>query len=805
MLSGFSRFLLVTVLVAAVWGPIGTAAAAPAVVSTDPGLTPAQAAAALQVLNDPQRRAAVMATLEAIAKASPAPSSVAATQAAALPATAEPSASAPAALASAGSASAAPGAAAPAQKVSLAPGSLGAAVLVSATGFVGQLSAEALRAASRVRSIPLLWGWMVVMATNPVAQGLLRQAAWRVALAAICGLLLQYAAQLLVRHPIEVLEGHATGPAPPSGDAPELEAEDAPTPRRIHPKVAAAILLRRFPLVLARFFFDLLPVLAFAIGGHIFAATPLAGTEQTRLIVLAMIDAYAVCGAVFCFVRMLVSPEVGRLRLLQVSDATAAWVMRWTRRIVLVFVFSYTIAEVGAVLGMSMPAHDGLLKMAGLVNHIFLAIMVLQKRRAVKRRLSAPAGATGTVARLRNAVAPIWHWIALFFLAALWFVWAVEIRNGFAKVLHFFIVFVVVAIVSRLVLIVLLGSAERLMRPSPDMAERYPGLPARLRIYHPLVAGVIRGIVYVVAGIFLLQFWGMDVITWFQESFIGVRLAAGLCTMIITVLLALLVWEAANAGIEAHLVRLSREQQVAKSARLRTLTPLLRSAMLVAIVVFAGLTVLSEIGINIAPLLAGAGIIGVAIGFGSQKLVQDLITGIFLLLENAMQVGDWVTVSGLSGTVENLSVRTIRLRAGDGSVHIIPFSAVTSVTNTNRGLGNAAVSVTVSYEEEPDHVMDVLRQIAADMRKDPDYASRMLSDIQLWGVDKVDGASVTIAGQIPCTDSGRWPVQREFNRQVRIRFHELGIAIFNPVQTYVVPAMRTQQPRALPPQERAAE
>ena len=128
---------------------------------------------------------------------------------------------------------------------------------------------------------------------------------------------------------------------------------------------------------------------------------------------------------------------------------------------------------------------------------------------------------------------------------------------------------------------------------------------------------------------------------------------------------------------------------MARSARLRTLLPLLRSALLITIVVVAGLMVLSEIGINIAPLLAGAGIIGVAIGFGSQKLVQDLITGIFLLLENAMQVGDTVTVSGLSGTVENLSVRTIRLRAGDGSVHIIPFSSVTSVTNINRGLGNA--------------------------------------------------------------------------------------------------------------------
>ena len=103
---------------------------------------------------------------------------------------------------------------------------------------------------------------------------------------------------------------------------------------------------------------------------------------------------------------------------------------------------------------------------------------------------------------------------------------------------------------------------------------------------------------------------------------------------------------------------------------------------MVVIATVTALMALSEIGVNIAPLLAGAGILGVAIGFGSQKLVQDLITGIFLLLENAMQVGDWVTVSGLSGSVEALSVRTIKLRASDGSVHLIPFSAVTSVPSS---------------------------------------------------------------------------------------------------------------------------
>ncbi len=148
-----------------------------------------------------------------------------------------------------------------------------------------------------------------------------------------------------------------------------------------------------------------------------------------------------------------------------------------------------------------------------------------------------------------------------------------------------------------------------------------------------------------------------------------------------------------------------------------------------------------------------------------------------------MQVGDTVTVSGLTGSVEALSVRTIRLRAGDGSVHIIPFSAVTSVTNLNRGLGNASVTVSVAYDEDTDRVADELKAILAGMRSDPDMSAKMLSDFQLWGVDKVDGASVTIAGQVVCTDSGRWAVQREFNRRMKRRFQELGIRIFNPVQT----------------------
>jgi len=271
--------------------------------------------------------------------------------------------------------------------------------------------------------------------------------------------------------------------------------------------------------------------------------------------------------------------------------------------------------------------------------------------------------------------------------------------------------------------------------------------------------------------------------------------------LLIAGILAVVIWEAVNAWIDRKIAGMSARGEYARAARLRTLLPLLHTTLLVVIMLIVGFTALSQLGVNIAPLLAGAGILGVAVGFGSQKLVQDVITGIFLLLENTMQVGDWVTVSGLSGKVENLSIRTIRLRAGDGSVHVIPFSSVTTVTNTNKGIGNAAVSVTVAFSEDPDRVGAVLKEIGAGMREDPAFKGEILDDFALWGVDKVDGATFTVLGQIPCKDTGRWGVQREFNRRIKQRFEELGIAIALPAQSVVL-----QRPnRSLPDAEAREE
>ena len=828
MMRRLPLFALLLVLLVAV-PRAGTRAATP-----ETGLDAAQARQALSVLRNPAQLAALEAALQAIARPPPPHAPL---PGAAAPAATQPAAAKPAAPTATQPAAAKPAAAVVKPPMRLNPNGLGAAVLIGASQFLATVSRRVTRSLDAAQSLPLLWGWFEVMATNPLARSLAQEAAWRAAVVMALGLAAEAATRRLLRRPAapeaplaesplaesplaesplaqsqgaEAPVGEPTraGPTPPQpAPAPEEAGESgaiAPDEASLRSDAEAEARAergdleppdrrerirdraRRLGRALARFARDVVPILVFALVGHIATATRLGGSDEPRLIVLAVVDGYALWRVIVALVRLLVAPDAARLRLLRMSDATAAWTLHWLAWIAAVAVFGYAIGQVGLLLGMSQPASEALLKIAGLINHVFAAVMIFQKRRAVRAWLRPPEGSRGAFARTRSALAPVWHWIVLGLLTAEWLVWAIELRHGYTAMLRGVIVVLLVGVGTRILQTELHGVMNRALHPGPAVSARYPGLEARLALYHPVLAVLVRLLVLLTGLVLVLELLGVGVIGWATGSALGQRLLSGIATIGFTLLAALVVWEGVNAAIQRHLIRLSRDGHLARAARLRTLMPLLRTTLSVAVGVVAGLTVLSQIGLDVAPLLAGAGIIGVAIGFGSQKLVQDLITGIFLLLENAMQVGDWVTVSGLSGSVENLSVRTIRLRAADGSVHIIPFSSVTSVTNTNRGLGNAAVAVTLAYAEDTDKAGAELKAIAAAMRREDDFATMMLSELQLWGVDRLDGAAATLAGQIPCTASGRWPVQREFNRRVKQRFQELGIALYNPSQSWLM-------------------
>ena len=249
---------------------------------------------------------------------------------------------------------------------------------------------------------------------------------------------------------------------------------------------------------------------------------------------------------------------------------------------------------------------------------------------------------------------------------------------------------------------------------------------------------------------------------------------------------AITVWEVANAAIARYLTKLSRDAKAARSARVRTLLPMLRTVLSVTIMVFVALNVLTEIGVNVAPLIAGAGVVGLAIGFGSQTLVRDVITGVFLLFEDAVAVGDVVSVGGLAGVVEQLSIRSIKLRAQDGSIHIIPFSAVTTVTNMTRDFSFAVLDVSVAYGEDTDRVVQVMKEVAAEIRLDPKFAPIIRDEMEMLGVERLADSGVLIRARIKGEPTARWSVGREFNRRIKQRFDQLGIEIPYPHQKLVI-------------------
>ena len=615
-------------------------------------LTPDQARRALDTLQDDNKRAQMIDTLRAIANAS--------TQAHAVPPAPDP-----------------------APAIPLAADSLGAQLLLTVSEQVGEISHEIAGMARTLTHFPAFYYWALRTANDPSAYNRLLDIAWKLALVFGCAFAAEWLIFRVLKRPVALLEARlpqaARAPAqtlamvdPPSSAA-DVVAEPELRQRRLSLARAWQSLVR-LPFVLGRLMLELLPVLVFVGVATMLLGTEIGDLSTTRLVILAVVNAYALSRGLTCVARALAGP----CGLFRVRAETAAYIEIWTRRIVTVGVSGIALANVALLLGLHRAGYVALLRLVMLIVHLFIVVIILQCRRPVAQAIRAPAGRSGAAAGTRNRVAGLWHYLAIVLDLALWAVWALNIRNGYALLLQYFAGTVAVVLMTRLATIVVLSLIDRGFRISPEILHRFPGLEVRANRYLPLLRKIVSAVIAFIGFVALLEVWGVDAIVWFYGGQIGSRLLSAIVTIGIAVVAAAAIWEASNALLDRQLNMLSRDGHFARAARLRTFQPMLRTVLLCLIVTVVGLTALSEIGVNVAPLLAGAGIVGIAIGFGSQKLVQDLITGLFLLLENTVQVGDNVNVSGLSGTVENVSIRTIRLRAGDGSLHIVPFSAVTT-------------------------------------------------------------------------------------------------------------------------------
>ncbi len=220
--------------------------------------------------------------------------------------------------------------------------------------------------------------------------------------------------------------------------------------------------------------------------------------------------------------------------------------------------------------------------------------------------------------------------------------------------------------------------------------------------------------------------------------------------------------------------------------RAETLGRIFKQVSLVIIGLVAGMLIMKELGFEIGPMIAGAGIAGLAIGFGAQNLVRDIITGFFLLLENQMRVGDVVEIAGKSGLVEQINLRTTVLRDLEGRVHTIPNGVIETVTNRTVGWSRIVIDVGVAYKENVDRVMEVLTEVGKSMEEDPAWKAKILEPLGVLGVDSFGSSSVDIRIMFKTVPLQQWTVGRELRRRIKNRFDELGIEIpFPHVTLYV--------------------
>ena len=537
----------------------------------------------------------------------------------------------------------------------------------------------------------------------------------------------------------------------------------------------------RLPFLVARTFIDVVPIAAFAATAYLIL-TFLDPTETTRLLALALVNASVIARAVMAITRMIFVPTAAGLRVLTIDNENANYIVLWVRRFTNVGVYGYFLAEVALLLGIPLSGYLALVNTIGFLIVVLAVIFVLQIRQTVAGWVAGrEGGALPALSVARRRFADLWHVLAIVYLVGVYGVWALGISGGFEFILRASTLSLVILTIAKILMILSNTAVRKGFGVRPETLSRYPGLAARTNRYFAILETAIVSMISVIAVFAILQAWGVDAFGWVRTD-AGRRILGSAVSSGLVIVVAVILWEVVSTVIERYLAR-GEDGNREVSARAKTLLPLLRKALLLVVGTIVVLIVLSEIGVDIGPLLAGAGVIGLAVGFGAQTLVKDVITGVFILAENQFAIGDIVRVNEKSGAVEEITIRTLRLRDLSGNVHIIPFSSVSMVENMTKDFSRYIFDVGIAYREDVDEVIEVLRSLGEGMQADPYYGPMINEPIEIMGVQRFDDSAVVVRARFTTKPIKQWQIGREFNRRMKQKFDELGIEIPFPHQT----------------------
>jgi len=530
------------------------------------------------------------------------------------------------------------------------------------------------------------------------------------------------------------------------------------------------------------------PIFAFGVVAH--GALPLLSAHPaSQIIAASLINASLVCMLLLLAAQTLLAPRSPNLRLLSLADGFARYSYVWLRRFIMIVAFSYVVFHNQLLLQIPGAIYGTIERLIGFIVAVMAIVLVLQNRKPVANWLKGNGAFKGdgqvhaAVATTRYLIAEIWPLFAVFYVISTYLIWALDIPGGFALLLRGALVTTFLLAIAR----PLAYGVHRFLGQNADIGlayrHRYPAFERRVNRYLALLRRFVVSLIYFGITLALVHVWGIDLFGWisslFSDAFWDKARKIG-WMLLITVL----IWELANTLIENYLEAADKAgNKLERSGRARTVLPLLRTVLFVIIGIIVVLTSLSTLGVDVTPMLAAAGVIGIAVGFGSQKLVQDVIGGIFILFQDTIAVGDFIEVAGHEGLVEKLTLRTVHMRDLVGVAHTVPISEVTTIKNYTKGYSCADLTITAAYKEDIDQVLDVIREVGEDLRTSGELASDILQPIEVLGLDEFGDSAVVCKARIRTKKMKHLPVKRAFNRLLKLRFDELGIEIPFPHQT----------------------
>lgn len=551
-----------------------------------------------------------------------------------------------------------------------------------------------------------------------------------------------------------------------------LRTVGVPYYRWIGRRAVAAGFVERSLLLVASVFVDALMIVLAWAAGYVFALQ--FGTSGVMNIQQTLyLNAFFAIELAKVALRALFSPAQPPLRVLPIPDEAAAYWYFWLSRIV--STLGYTFLFIAPIVAAAVtPGAAQAVRIVVAFTTLMMAIaIVLQNKSRVRARLAERTDAVSNdlLSAIYAFLARFWHLAALVWLVALFVVWLVNPQEALPfmarATAETLVAIAIGAIVTTLISKLISGG----LHVPEHVKARLPLLERRLNAFIPAILKVVRIVVLFFVALAIAQAWALfDVLGWLGTE-IGARVAASVISAGIIVLVGLGLYLAMSSWVE---YRLNPEFGHAPSAREKTLLALFRNAFTIALIVLVGMLALAEIGVNIAPLLAGAGVLGLAVGFGAQSLVKDIITGLFIQFENAMNTGDNVKVAGIQGTVEHLTIRSVGIRSIDGTYHLIPFSSVEAVSNATKTFSYHLAKIGVAYRENIPEVKQAL-QDAFEKLKASEHGPTIIGPFELHGVTEFGDSAITVRCRIKTHPGQQWATGRAFNEIVKEIFDERGI------------------------------